>query len=74
MTARILALFGVVLVASWAVAQPSAKAKPDGQAPEAGKPVAAFGGHAAEILALAFNADGKQVVSVSAKDLRFWPA
>jgi WD40 repeat protein len=38
------------------------------------KPIAAFGGHTPEVVTLAFNADGKQVVSVSAKDVRLWLA
>ena len=37
-------------------------------------PVVTFGGHPSEVLALAFNADGKQAVSVSTKDVRFWHA
>jgi uncharacterized protein (TIGR03067 family) len=37
-------------------------------------PVATFAGHSTEVLALAFLQDGKQVVSVSAKEVRFWHA
>lgn len=37
-------------------------------------PVVTFGEHTTEVLALAFNADNKQVVSVSANDVRTWHA
>lgn len=62
---RYTGLWAFAFLTTSAVAQPLA---------ETTKPVATFGGHTTEVLALAFSADGKQVVSVSAKDVRFWHA
>jgi WD40 repeat protein len=73
-TLRYTGLMAFVLLTASAVAQPPAKLNPDGKAPEATKPVVTFGGHTTEVVALAFNADGKQVASVSTKDVRTWHA
>ena len=55
-----------------ALAQPPAEPGPDGKAPQTTKPVVTFGGHAAEVKALRFSADGKRVTSVSIRDVRAW--
>lgn len=65
------ALVTIVVLASSAFAQPPRARNADDKAPRA-KPVAAFAGHGAEVTALAFDRDGKRVVSVSAKEVRQW--
>lgn len=62
-----------VLLASMAIAQESQKTpavKQDGG--QADAPIVTFRGHTTEVAALAFSADGSQVVSVSAKDVCVW--
>lgn len=71
-TLRYTGLVAFTFLAAIAVAQPPDKLKTDGKVGEATKPVVTFGGHATEVLALAFSDDGKQIVSVSTKDVRFW--
>ena len=73
-TLRYAGLAAFAFLTAGAVAQPPARPKPDGRAPEAPRPVVPFGGHTTEVMALAFHADGKQVVSVSTTGVRFWQA
>lgn len=70
---RYIALVALVILTSSAVAQPPAKPNPDDKAPRA-TPVATFGGHTTEVVALSLSADGKTITSVSTKDVRSWRA
>jgi len=53
---------------------PSRPPQPKPGDKSATKPVAIFGGHATEVMALAFSADGRKITSVSTQDVRFWQA
>lgn len=60
-------------LASSAIAQPLPQPRPDGQRPPSA-PVVTFANHTSAVRALAFDADGSRIVSVSTTHVRFWHA
>ncbi len=68
---RFTVLVAFAFLASSAVGQPLLEPKADDKVPQA-ELVATFTSHASEVMALAFDSDGKQIVSASLTDVRYW--
>ncbi len=60
------------MLSATADGQDPEKPKPDENDPQAHQLIATFGGPETGVTALAFSADGRQVVSVCAQDVRTW--